>query len=436
MKITIRKPEKNRKSYSKKESIFIIDPKNKIMEKILKNPCGRTYLDRAILNNAPVSIMVIDRSGTIIAVNKYFLRFTGSTNPVGRLIYQIDFFQREKLVDSYKKIFKTGEPFSRFDCQTVNKKGKTVFLNIIAVPLKNKKGEITGAISMATDNTEAVEAKNNLKKLMDELEEKVQERTRELNQLNQRLSDILDLKSRFAADASHELRTPLMVIQGNIDLSIMEMKQQGQKIPEFYTIILGEIERMRSVLADLAMLTNTNPAQNFFNYQKLNLSEVVYNITRSLEILAAGKNIYLENIKTFPELSLMGDQAKLEKLLSNLLRNAIKYTDPGGKVKVRLKKNKKEAVITIEDNGIGIPEEELSRIFERFYRVDKARIRRENGSGLGLAIAKWIAESHGGSISVSSQMGRGSIFTVRLPLDCQRKTNFLVLNKTENVLKM
>ena len=117
----------------------------------------------------------------------------------------------------------------------------------------------------------------------------------------------------------------------------------------------------------------------------------------------------------------IGDEAKLERAILNITRNAIKYTDDGGCIKVGFKKTKEEASIDIEDNGIGIPEKDLPNIFERFYRVDKARSRNEGGTGLGLPIAKWIVEAHNGRIEVKSELGKGSIFSITLPLKTKKK---------------
>jgi signal transduction histidine kinase len=141
-----------------------------------------------------------------------------------------------------------------------------------------------------------------------------------------------------------------------------------------------------------------------------------------LKILADQKKIALIYKKGAKKIKITGDEAKLEKLLLNIVRNAIKYTNEKGRVKIWAERLAREATIAIEDNGVGIPEKDLPYIFERFYRVDKSRSREEGGTGIGLSIAKWIAEAHNGSITVESTVGKGTKFTVHLPYNAGPET--------------
>ena len=261
-------------------------------------------------------------------------------------------------------------------------------------------------------NKELQEANKNL-------EIKVLKRTRQLDVMNKKLREAIELKSKFIADASHELRTPLTVIQGNLDLAVREAKIKQTKIPETYILILNEIKRMTGVLSDLTMLTNFDAKTEPLRYEKINLEKLIKAANQSLQILAKQKKIRLTYEKNARQIKIFGDESKLEKLLLNIIRNAIKYTEKNGKIKIWIEDDGEFVKINIQDNGIGIPKEDLPYIFERFYRVDKARSRKEGGTGLGLSICLWIAEAHGGYISVESEQGKGSTFTVHLP--CLKK---------------
>ncbi len=377
--------------------------------------------NKRILDNAPVSIMTLDRRGIITSENEYTKNLSKSKRHAGKSIFIIDFFKREDLVDKYKELLQTGKSFAKSNCQTINKEGKIKYLNIIAAPLKDKRGNINGAVSMAIDNTEAILIKKKIEKLNKELERKVIQRTRQLDQVNKELSKVLDLKSKFIADASHELRTPLTIIQGNLDLAAQEAKGLDNEVPEVFNLINKEVEQMSGILADLTMLTNTDANSEKLAYEEVNLGSLVKAASQSLKVLAQQKNIKIKYKKGLEKLSIMGDEAELEKLLLNIIRNAIKYNKEGGWVKIWLEKDKSEARIYIEDNGIGVPEKDLPYIFERFYCVDKARTGSEGGVGLGLAIAKWIVEAHKGKISVESILEQGSKFAIHLPYDYKKQ---------------
>jgi signal transduction histidine kinase len=274
---------------------------------------------------------------------------------------------------------------------------------------------------MAHDNTETVKAKMKLEELNRTLEKKVRSRTKELDNINKKLSEILVLKSKFISDASHELRTPLTVIQGNLDLAAREAKKNNKPIPETYQYAISEVERMSGILADLTMLTNIDSFNEALNYEKVDLGQLLKTIGQSLKVLADQKKIALIYKKGIKHLPVMGDEAKLEKLFLNIVRNAIKYTEPRGRVKIWLENGDNEGRAIIEDSGIGISGKDLPFIFERFYRVDRARSREEGGTGLGLSIAKWIADAHSGKISVESELGKGTRFIVHLPLDYKKQ---------------
>lgn len=384
-------------------------------------------LNQKILDNSPISIVMMDNKGKVLAANELARKLMEKPNKAligSSLLKKKLIANNETLTSCYKYLLENREPFYYDNLPyTPNGNKAKKHLNIMAVPLINENNILEGAISMAVDNTEAIRAKENLEDLNRNLEKKVMERTRELDIINKRLSNILDLKSKFIADASHELRTPLTVIQGNLELAARETEEKSKDKPEIFDIAICEIERMGKILSDLTMLTNLDSGSDKLIHQKIDLSKSIKSVIQSLKIFAEQKNISINYKKTIPKTNIKGDPSKIEKLFMNILRNAIKYTPENGKIKISIEKKEIEAIITIKDTGFGIPDKDLPYIFERFYRVAKARAS-EEGSGLGLAIAKWIVDSHQGKIIAQSQEGVGSKFIVCLPYDYKnQKTN-------------
>jgi len=234
-----------------------------------------------------------------------------------------------------------------------------------------------------------------------------------LNEMIARLEKAFERQRQFTADASHELRTPLSVIEAETTLAL-----RRERSPEEYQKSLEsvneEVAYMSTILEKLLMLARADAGKEQINFHDVNLKQLSAALAPDIEMLAREKGLqFLFSADT--DLIVKGDEIKLKQLLLNLLDNALKYTAQGS-VSLSLSRSDKNAVITVTDTGMGIPEEHLEHIFERFYRVDKARSRSEHGTGLGLAIVKYIVEAHSGKIEVSSQAGKGSTFTVTLPL--------------------
>jgi PAS domain S-box-containing protein len=255
-----------------------------------------------------------------------------------------------------------------------------------------------------------------IKTLNKTLEEKVQQRTEELKIANQKLEKSIELKSQFIADASHELRTPLTIIKGNLDISLWDEKANAKELRETLKLIDEEVNHMSGILADLMILTHAGAGKLHLKKTKVSFDSLLKTAAQSMKILAKEKNIKIE-IENLEKISALIDENKFFKLLLNLISNAIKYGKKNGWVKILATKNGQEVKVTVSDNGVGIPTDEIPFIFERFYRVDKVRTREKiGGSGLGLAICKSIAEAHGGFIDVKSKLGEGSQFIVHLPI--------------------
>ena len=235
-----------------------------------------------------------------------------------------------------------------------------------------------------------------------------------LNQMIERLEKAFKRQQRFTSDASHELRTPLAVIQAESTLALNK-ERTANEYKQSLEIVSNESMLMAKVVDQLLTLARADSGKEQLSFEELDLSELLTGVAAHAEILCRDKGIEFHSDLMETILG-SGDRAKLRELFLNLLGNAIRYSPDGGKISLTLRREGEMAVISIVDTGIGISEEDIPHIFERFYRVDKARSRVENGAGLGLAICKYIAEIHGGRIEVISRLGEGSTFSVWLPI--------------------
>ena len=228
-----------------------------------------------------------------------------------------------------------------------------------------------------------------------------------------RLDDAFRRQRQFTADASHELRTPLTVIKGQIDVSL-----QKEREPEAYRQVLRsvneEVDRLIRLAGSLLALTRADAGQIPLTFEHVDVPEVVTGVSDQVRSTAIEKGVRFQ-LEPGPAAAIQADEDLLLQLMLNLLDNAIKYTPPGGQVNVGWGMNGNQVALWVQDTGIGISREHVPSLFDRFYRVDKARSRAEGGVGLGLAISRWSVEAHGGSIQVESTPGKGSTFTVLLP---------------------
>ena len=227
-----------------------------------------------------------------------------------------------------------------------------------------------------------------------------------------RLETAFQREKRFTADVSHELRTPLTIIKGTAEVALRAKNPRDYQ--EALATIDDEVDRMTNIINSLLTLARADAGQQQLEMKTMNLVDLVDSVYAAFLPIAAGKKIAFNKTAT-PLIEIRGDPNRLRQLLHNLIANALKYTPSGGMVTLSLAKDGAWAKIAVADTGIGIAEKDLPHIFDRFYRVDRARSRAEGGAGLGLSIAKWIVEAHGGRIEVKSEAGKGTIFTVWLP---------------------
>jgi two-component system phosphate regulon sensor histidine kinase PhoR len=224
------------------------------------------------------------------------------------------------------------------------------------------------------------------------------------------------LRRDFVANVSHELKTPLSSIKAYAETLRNGALGDRETAVKFVERIQEQADRLHNLIVDMLSLARIESAQEVFSIEPVSVGEVVEACLAAQRPAADAKQIELRTESDDPSCSVRADREGLREVLDNLVDNAIKYTSEGGQVVVRWRSRNGEAVMEVEDTGIGISADDLSRVFERFYRVDKARSRELGGTGLGLAIVKHLAQSFGGRVSATSEVGKGSTFAVVLPL--------------------
>jgi signal transduction histidine kinase len=220
---------------------------------------------------------------------------------------------------------------------------------------------------------------------------------------------------QFTADASHELRAPISLIRTTAEIAV----QRDRPAPEYreaLTEILEESERTSQVVDSLILLARADSGKETLEYAPVDACAVVRGAIEQGEKLARSQCIEFKNSIPSGSISIQADSDALRRAVLILIDNAVKYTPSGGTVQVAVTEEGGFAVVSVTDSGIGIAKEDITHVFDRFWRADKVRSRGQGGAGLGLSIATWIAEAHQGSLAVESARGRGSIFILRVPL--------------------
>jgi len=256
------------------------------------------------------------------------------------------------------------------------------YLNILFVPYKDNNQKTAGVIAVIQDITEHVKLDN--------------------------------MRKEFVADVSHELKTPITSIMGYAD-TLLEGEYDDATKTKFLNVIASEARRMAKLVTDLLSLSRYDTNKNKIEKTEFDLGDLVKKCQEKLQIEIDKKHHKVENLVTANVPLVYADKSGIERVVLNILSNSIKYTKENGNIKIYVGFVYNDAYIKIIDNGIGIPEEDLSRIFERFYRVDKARSRELGGTGLGLSIAKEILNENGGSIDIKSEVGKGTEVVIRVP---------------------
>lgn len=227
-------------------------------------------------------------------------------------------------------------------------------------------------------------------------------------------SKIDEMRKQFISDVSHELKTPITSIMGYAD-TLLEEEYDKETQSKFLNVIASEARRMAKLVTDLLTLSKNDNNRNVVKKEQFDLGELVKKCQDKLAIEIKRKNHNVNCFVTADVPLVYADKDDIERVVLNIMTNSIKYTKEGGEIKIYVGFVYNDAYIKIFDNGIGIPEEDLSRIFERFYRVDKARSREMGGTGLGLSIAKDLLDRNGGSIDIKSEVGKGTEVVIKVP---------------------
>ncbi len=231
-----------------------------------------------------------------------------------------------------------------------------------------------------------------------------------------RLKELEKIRQDFVANVSHELRTPLTTIKGYAE-TLLDSALGKDVAPRFVEVIKRHADRLEKIVEDLLMLSKIESKEFVLSIEPVSLSELIVNVLDFLRESLSRKRITVSYDLTRPLPLVRGDRHYLEQVFVNLLDNAIKYGREGGEISISVaERGQREAEVSVRDDGIGIPKEDLPRIFERFYRVDKGRSKELGGTGLGLSIVKHIVQAHGGRIWAESTFGKGSTFHFTLPL--------------------
>jgi len=335
---------------------------------------GKQQLE-LILEAMGQGVMVLDHSGRITLTNSAVLKVLGTDRDlVGKTPLEV--LRRPELENAVKAIL-AGEPAQTLEINAGNNR----VLQANVAPVTNAAGVVNSAVVVFHDFTEIRRGER--------------------------------MRRDFVANVSHEFKTPLTSIRGYTETLLAGAKDDPKIAPDFLRIIERNAQHLSALVSDLLVLARLE-AEVPATREQFDLAIVVR------EQISSRKNALVERSIELsvdcPAIQIQTDRARLATALSNLIDNAIHYNKPGGQIRISAETQNGTLNVAIEDTGNGIPSEELPRIFERFYRVDKSRTRESGGTGLGLAIAKHAIESQGGTITVTSRLGAGSTFTIHLPV--------------------
>ena len=335
---------------------------------------GKQQLE-LILEAMGQGVMVLDRSGRITLTNSAVLRVLGTDRDlIGKTPLEV--LRRPELENAVKAIL-AGEPAQTLEINAGNNR----VLQASVAPVTNAAGVVNSAVVVFHDFTEIRRGER--------------------------------MRRDFVANVSHEFKTPLTSIRGYTETLLAGAKDDPKIAPDFLRIIERNAQHLSALVSDLLVLARLE-AEVPATREQFDLAIVVREQISSRKNALVDRSIELS--VDCPAIQIQTDRARLATALSNLIDNAIHYNKPGGQIRISAETQNGTLNVAIEDTGNGIPSEELPRIFERFYRVDKSRTRESGGTGLGLAIAKHAIESQGGTITVTSRLGVGSTFTIHLPV--------------------
>jgi two-component system, OmpR family, phosphate regulon sensor histidine kinase PhoR len=334
----------------------------------------------ALIENMGSGLLLINSKGQINLINRTFTEVFGVEKQayLNRLYYEV--LKHKEISDLIEEIFMTERKLKKQMHLPIGIERR--YFEVYGVPLLGTNEEWKGILLVFHDITE-------IKKLE-------------------------QVRKDFVANVSHELKTPITSIKGFTETLLDGAKEDKEALDHFLRIILEESNRLQSLILDLLELSKIEQQGYTLSIRDVNMNQLVDEMLPILNPKAEEKNISLSFSPSANDIMIEGDFYRLKQIFINLISNALAYTLNGGKVSVTLEERADIVLVSIQDTGIGIEEEEVPRIFERFYRVDKARSRNSGGTGLGLAIVKHLVEAHKGKISVASKVGKGTTFTIEL----------------------
>ena len=344
---------------------------------------GRESGTQTILGAMQDGLLVVDARSRIMLMNRPFEKLFELRDPaVG--VPLIEAVRHATLDELIVETLRTGEvmrsELSVADSRTHSER----HIEVSAVPIKKADDEMSGAVVLFHDITE-------------------------LKQLDQ-------IRREFVANVSHELRTPLSILRGYIEVLLDEPETSREELTRILSIMERHSKRLRRLVDDLLSLAQLESSQAKLELSVVRVDELFNNLIRDWKEKLATKNLKVIVDLTPEAFTLHADGTRLEEVLHNLLDNAVKFSRENGQIHLQAVRRDSEMVLSVADNGLGIGKEHLPRIFERFYRADKARSRELGGTGLGLAIVKHIAQLHGGRVEAESEPGHGTTIRVVLPL--------------------
>ena len=328
-----------------------------------------------ILKHMTDGVIAFDMNGNVTYINpaaKQMLELRDTDDNFAKVFSKYEDANMEKIIYL--------ENWTSSEMKIENNQGS---MNLFFVPFKDEINRPTGVMVVIQDITEHVK--------------------------------LDDMRKEFVADVSHELKTPLTSIKGFSE-TLLEGDCDKETEKHFLTIINDNADRMEKLVQDLLTLSRYDSKKNKNSIVEFDLGELAKKCTEKFEIEVRKRNQSLECFVTADVPPVQADKDGIERVIINIISNSVKYTPNGGKINVYVGYVHNDAYVKIKDTGIGIPKDDLDKVFERFYRVDKARSRKLGGTGLGLSIAKEIIEQSNGNISVSSKVGQGTEVVIRIPV--------------------
>ncbi|MDR7073755.1 two-component system histidine kinase PnpS [Fictibacillus barbaricus] len=349
------------------------------LEKMTKSQESQHDRLTTLIENMGSGLILIDSNGYINLVNKAFKEIFEEHTEfwTGHLFYEV--FPHSPIKEIVQETYLTEKNVRKNVVLPIHIERK--HFDVYSAPVLDIKGKLRGIVLVFHDITE-------LKKLE-------------------------QVRKDFVANVSHELKTPVTSLKGFAETLLDGAGENEEFRNKFLTIILNESDRLQALIQDLLDLSKSEQGFNL-DVQKVNLHALVNETIEILHPKAEKKNIKL-SVSVSGDPMMDGDSLRLKQIIINLVSNSLTYTPVDGTVKVKVEELEGQIKFSVKDTGIGIKESEIPRIFERFYRVDKARSRNSGGTGLGLAIVKHLVEAHHGSINVRSKLGEGSEFTILFP---------------------